>query len=495
MRDITEEKETKQTQEDNQSEGKEVKMGKASYLLNQHYDYKNQDLYKEFLTGDKPSLRNLFKKKLRREDKLKIARQFVWECGLLYRIIKLKVDYIIDGFEIYHENEDVLKRYQDLNEQIDIKQYITNAAFEHEVSGEWFPYLSWNGGDLKALTILDPAQIKVENIFGENLIYLKPSDQIRNLINSPDKRVQKRVRQAVPREYYDKWSKGQEVLLKEDEVFRFSNMKPAYDNYSHSPVEPIFDDLALLSMYKESDYSVAYKISKAILQIKVGDQEVFQGEPVPEEVLEQAEEMFRGHSESSEIITQWFMDAEWIIPDVDVYATEKYEPVINSILKWSGVEIFLGDGGAYSDANIKARGFYKDVKAAREEIKKSVLKIYKTIAEKKDWKTYGKENYKYPEVKFSQKSLKSNDELLESLKFLYKNGMLTPETTMDNLGFNYDKEKNIKEQDGKMDEYLEYITVPYEPSQDINMKSLIKKAQERELEREKLNLDKEEDEE
>ena len=466
-----------------ESKEKDYKLGKASSLMQQHFNHQSEDMYKSIINGDKPSLRNLYKKRLNRKDRLKIARNFVWSVGLLYRIIKLKVDFIIDGFEIYHDQPKVEKEFRELNEKLNIKEYIKNAAFEHEVIGEWYPFLNWNNDELNNLTILNPEQVKVKSIFGEDFIYLRPPDEIKQLLNDPDKVVQQRLKRIIPSNYYDKWSTGQEVLLEEDEAFRYCSMKPNFQGYNHSPIEPIFDDLALLSMYKESDYSIAYKIKKAILQVKVGDNDVFDGEPVPEEILEQAEKLFDNPSESAEVFTQWFMEADWIIPDVKVYAPEKYEPVIRNILQWSGVGIFLSEGGAYSDADIKEKGFYRDVKTTRELIKKSILDIYKAIAEKKGMTTYHNK-LKFPKVKFSDKALQDPEHILERSKFLYKHGLLSPETTLDTFEYDYNRELNIKSKEGKKEEYMEYITVPFEPSQDVNMKSFKRRELERETEQE-----------
>ena len=482
---ITESIEEKEEQSNKEVEEQdnEMQMGKASRRLHRRFHYTADDLYNEFISGNKASLRNLFNKKVSREEKIRLAREFVWGVGLLYKIIQMKVNFIVDGFRIYHEDKDVLKTFKELNEELDMEEYIKNAAFEHEVVGEWYPFLSWNGTDLKKLTILNPEQVKVKSLFGENLIFLKPTKEIRKLLNDPDEEVQKRVRDIVPRKYYEKWSKGQEVLLEEEEVDRYFNQKAYHEGYSHSPIEPIFDDLALLSMYKESDYSVAYKIKKAILQIKVGHKDYNDGDAVGKKMLDQAEELFDNPSESAEVFTQWFMDAEWLIPDADVYYPDKYEPVVRSILEWSGLAVFLSQDSTYSGGDIKAEGFYRDVKAARKEIKKSVREIYKKIAKKKGMKTYG-DKLKYPKVKFSDANLQSNENMIESIKFLYKHGLVSPDTTLDLFGFDFDEEYDIKTSDDKMDKYLEVVTVPFEPSQDVNMRSERKNEIDREMEME-----------
>ena len=462
----------------------DYEIGKASNIMNRYYNYSADDLYDQIVSGKKPTLRNLFKTRLCREDKIRLSREFTWGVGLLYRIMMLKVAFIVDGLRVYHEDDKVEQKYREINEELDIEKYAKNAAFEHEVIGEWFPFLSWDGDELSKLTILDPKQVKVKSVFGKDLIYLKPNTEITKLINDPDPEVRKRVRKILPSKYYKNWKDGREVLFDEDEIFRCTNQKAYHENYSHTPIEPIFDDLALLSMYKESDYSIAYKIKKAILQVKVGNKDLFDGEPVPEKILDMAEKLFQNPSESAEVFTQWFMDAEWIIPDGDIYSSDKYESVIDSIISWSGMTAFLGqDSGAQSGAEIKASMFYEDVKRARSEIRKSIIEIYKRIAEKKGIKTYG-DNIQLPKVKFSNLNLMSNEDKLNTIEFLYKHGLLSPDTTLDTFDYDIEEEFKIRSEEGKKQKYLDYITVPFEPSQDVNMKSFLRKEMEFENQKE-----------
>lgn len=476
MATITDKNETPENEQNSQKEADKetASMGVSSRLFNQRFNYSMEDLYDTFVSGDKPTLRGLFRKRMDRKEKIRLSRQLVWEIGILYKIIQMKVDFIVDGFRLYHEDDDIQELFEEINDKIGLEEYIRNAAFEHEVIGEWYPFLNWNSNDeLSNLTILNPEQVIVKSIFGEDMVYLKPTKEIQNLLNHADDEIKKRVRRIVPQRFYEKWSKGKKVLLDDDEVLRYVNQKAYHEEYAHTPIEPIFDDLALLTMYKESDYSISYKTKKAILHVTVGDENFNDGEAVDSELLDEAEDLFSGPGESHEVFTQWFMEPSWIIPDTDVYYPEKYEPVMRSILEWSGLGVFLSDEGSYSDAEIKATGFYQDIKSTRKKIRKSIIDIYKTIAEKQGIKTYG-DNLQYPEVKFSNTTLQSNDEKLETVRFLYKHGLLSPDTVLDDFGYSFEEESDIRNEEGKKEKYLKDIAVPFEPSQDISMRSFLR---------------------
>ena len=470
-----------------QEDKKEMKMGKAGLYTKFRYD-KDQDLYNSLVDGSKPSIRNLNQAHLKREDKLKIAREFVWSNGLLYRIIQIKLNYITSGFSISHENDDVLEFYQDINEELDMDTYIKNAAFEHEVIGEWCPYLNWNGSDLRNLTILNPINVRVRSVFGKDLISIKPTDELKDLLRESDKDIQRRLKKVIPNKFYDKWKSGKEVLLNDEESLRYVNTKAYHEKHAHSPIEPIFDDLALLSVYKESDYSIAYKIKKAILQVKVGNEKFNPKEPLDMEIIDQAEEMFTNPSESMEIFTQWFMDADWVIPDKAVYHPEKYEPVITQIMNWAGLNVILSDQSTYGSGVIKAQAFYNDVQETRKTIKKSIRDIYRRIAKRKGKTTYGGK-LKLPEIKFSNDVFLDNEELLNTVQFLYKHGLISPDTTLDRFGFDFGEELKIKE--GKKQTYIDNVYVPFEPSQDISLRSFERMRYQHQLDRDDMVFEKE----
>ncbi|MFW6377196.1 MAG: hypothetical protein ACOCZ5_00985, partial [bacterium] len=388
------------------------------------------DIYNYY--NQKPSLLRKVSTPRNRLQMVERARQYVWDIGLLFRIIKMKVDFISAGFKLVHEDPKVQEIYEDIYEDLDMNTFVRNSAFEHEVVGEWYPFWSWMGNKPVVATLLNPELIEVKSLFGKEMIFLKPSSDIQYIIqlSKDDPEIRRRLVKQIPAKFINKWERGEPVLLDEDMSERYTNLKAYHEKYANSPLRPIFGDLELLTLLIEGDYSIAYKIKKAILQVKVGDQNFNEGGAVDPSLFDQAEELFANPSQAMEVYTQWFMEADWIIPDVEIFNSEKYKEVYKRILDWSGINVMLDEGGSFAQGYIKIKGLKQDVENARQEIKKALDKFNKLIAEKMGLTTYGNK-LKVPEVKFSDNALKDDKQIFEIVKFLYQHGVLSIEDTLE----------------------------------------------------------------
>jgi len=429
-------------------------MGKASRY---GYDTRNR------LDNNMPDLIDRFKQKSRKK-KLEEVRDYVWEVGILHKIIKMKVDFISAGFRVVHEDDDVEEFYHNIYDELGINEFIKNAAFEHEVIGEWYPYINWQGNKPELLTILDPQLVEVKSVMGQDMIFLYPSNSFRDLLNRNNPEVKSRLLKRIPRKFIQAWEKGEPVLLDEDESRRYTNLKPYHEQYARSPLSPVIPDLELLKNLIAGDYSIATKIKKAILHVKVGNKDFDDGEPVDMDVINAVEDIFNNPSQAMELFTQWFIDHEWIVPDTDMFTPDKYKEVYKRILDWSGLNVMLNeDGGGYGQSYVQIKGFQQDISTSRRKIKEFLDDLNKMIAKKNNMTTYGG-RLKVPEIKFSKTALKEEDDILKMVQFLYKHGLLSIEDTLDAFDYDFDKQMRKKNDEG---EYHDRIMIPFEPSQGL----------------------------
>lgn len=429
-------------------------MGKASRY---GYDARRS------LDNNIPNLMDRFKQKSRKK-KLQEVRDYVWEVGILNRIIKMKVDFISAGFRVVHKDDDVEEFYREIYEELNVNEFIKNAAFEHEVIGEWYPYINWQGNNPELLTILDPELVEVKTAMGQDMVFLHPSNTFQSLIGRDDPDIRSRLLKHVPRKFITAWEQGKPVLLDEDEGRRYTNMKPYHEQYARSPLSPVIPDLELLKNLIAGDYSIATKIKKAILHVKVGNKDFDDGEPVDMEVINAVEDIFNNPSQAMELFTQWFIDHEWIVPDTDMFTPDKYKEVYKRILDWSGLNVMLNEeGGGYGQSYVQIKGFEQDIMTSRRKIKEFLDDLNKMIAEKNDMTTYGGK-LKVPEIKFSKTALKEEDDILSMVQFLYKHGLLSIDDTLD--AFDYDFETQMRKKDTE-EEVHERIKIPFEPSQGL----------------------------
>lgn len=397
-----------------------------------------------------------------RIEMLEKARSWVWKIGLLYRIIKLKVDFASAGFEPRHEDEGVENFYKDLYEELDIEKFVRAAAFEHEVIGEWYPFYTWDDtGRPKNITVLNPKLTEVDSILGQDIIRLKPTESFSKLLSKGNSAINKKLKEVVPDYIFKKWRQGSEVVLEEDNCQRYVNMKAYHEDYTNPPIMSILSDLKIMRTLQEADYATAKQLKQSILQIKVGDKDFDNGEPVDggviEDVIEQFEESCEGFS-TIEWFTQWFVNAEYIIPDMEVFDAEKYKGAIRNIINWSGLNVFLEEAGSFGASYIKVKGVKQAVQNTRNVIRKALNHFNKLVAEKQGLTYYGKP--KVPQIRFDANALEEPEELRKIVAFLYEHGLLSEEDTLDWAGYNLDRQIRKKEEE---QEHEDIISVPFLP--------------------------------
>ena len=130
---------------------------------------------------ERPSLTEVLRPKSR-EKAIERAKEYVWTNGLLFRIIKLKVDLASAGLEPVHESKKIEQIYKDAYEKIDINKFVKDFVYEYETVGEVFPYKSWDNGELQSLSLLNPKLAEVDVVFDKDMVYMKPPQSIKKLL-------------------------------------------------------------------------------------------------------------------------------------------------------------------------------------------------------------------------------------------------------------------------------------------------------------------------
>lgn len=417
----------------------------------------------ERLDGLMPSLIDKVKPSNRKYT-LKKAREYVWTTAILYAIIKMKCDFVSSGFRIVHENDKVHNYYNKLYDELDIETYVKNSAFEYFVSGEWVPYFNFKNGKPNYVTIFNPELVEIKTAMGKDFVFLHPPENVQELLRSEDPEVQKAIRKVIPRKYREKWKEGKKVYI--EDAKRYTNLKAYHEKYAHSPIEAIFPDLEIMRTLQEADYATARKLKQLFLHVKVGNEKFNKGKPVPKKVMDKVESIFEQPYKSAELITQYFVEMEFVTPDVEIFGNEKYESVITRILQWSGVEVFFArEGTSYSEGTIKLKPLKQEVENARKEIKKSLEQFNKRIANEQGMTYYG--NPKIPRILFDNSALDDEGKINEMLKFAYNHGTVSVQKLHDELGYDFEFEMKRKQEEKQ--EHFDDVQVLFEPNQGMSL--------------------------
>lgn len=408
----------------------------------------------------KPSLLDKVKPHNRKQ-KIKKAIDYFWGNGLLYRIIKSKVDLTVSGFKVIHNDDKLNKKYQELNKELDIETFVKRLLFQYFTVGEYYPYDYWRGNKPMFLTLLNPELVTTETALGNDFIYMKPSNSIRRIMNRNDQST-KELKKIMPNELYQQWKKGKEAYL--ENAKRYSNLRQYHEQYAHLPIEPIFNELQTMETLQEADYATARKLRQLILHVKVGGKDFNQGNAVDQKILNKLKEYFEDNnlSRSMEMFTQYFVEMDYIHPDIEIFSSEKYSGVKESIVDWSNMGFLLDGSSSYSESSERIKTLKEELEEARNMVKKTLNSVYKKYA-KRNGLTYFKE-YKTPKIIFTKSPLMDEELLFKISKFLYNSGLLSIDDILDRFG--YDKETQIKK---KLEEkeFDGILTPVFQPNQGL----------------------------
>jgi len=194
--------------------------------------------------------------------------------------------------------------------------------------------------------------------------------------------------------------------------------------YAYGALEDIEAKLEL----KRIDLAVARTVERTLLHLKVGEtpNEYNQKVNINPNTIAALQGLFNSNSVGRVLVSDYTVNAEWLIPEVDkILGEEKYKQIDKDITIALNAILF-GDGGEkYSNLSIKTKVFFERLKEARnafvnEFLQKEVKRVCQAIGAKN-----------YPKVSFEELSLK--DELQSQKLFvsMAQMGMLTPEETLE----------------------------------------------------------------
>jgi hypothetical protein len=398
-----------------------------------------------------------------RGDLIEKSIDYIWEVALLFRIIKTQIDFTALGFKMVHEDEKIEQFYKSVYENLDMEEFIKNIAFYLYSIGEWYPFYSWKSNTPINATLLDPRLIEVENIFGKDFIYMRPSREMLNLLARNDE-VAKKIREIIPQKYLKEWERGNSVYL--EGTKRYYDLKEYCQKYTVPPISVIFGDLEILKTLQEADYAVAQKLRQLILHIKIGSKDFNNGQPVNKKIIDDAKVEFNDPSRSMEVFSQYFVDMKYIFPPLEIFNKEKYGSVIERILQWSGIQTIIStENGSYSEGYIKIKGLKQIIENGREKIKKTLDDFNKEIARKNGLLYYGKE--KIPKIIFNKNALEDPKIVQEIVKYLYGTGVLSIESLEEYGGYDYKVELERKEKENEKYRDKHIVEPLFEPNQGL----------------------------
>lgn len=306
----------------------------------------------------------------------------------------------------------------------------------------------WSKGHLPiAYTVLNPELVVVDGnlLFDKTAIKLTTPPELTELLKKPGSeqtQEEKELLKALPSDLKSAAEKGEEIQLDSRLVGRVTYRKQPYERYAKPRTMRIFDTIEYNRALRRADLSTLDGISNYILKITIGSDEY----PVTSQAeLEAVAQLFNTPSKSFDVVWNHTLQVQKIVsPEIEaILGQEKYAQVNDDMTGGLSFTRALIDGTGdvnAAEVSLIVKGLMEEINYARRQITRWIYREYQQIAEAMGFD-------RFPKVRWDDGVLKDTILYMSTLAQLVDRRMLSYETALEALGFDYANELNNMEEE------------------------------------------------
>ena len=325
----------------------------------------------------------------------------------------------------------------------------------------------WSKGHLPVgYTVLNPALVNIEGnlLFNNVAVSLTPPPELGELMKkaSGDQTEEEKILlKSLPPELKKAAEGGGEFQLDSRLVNTITYKKQPYERYARPRTARVFDSIEYKQALRNADLSTLDGISNYILKITIGNDDY---PVVSQEELEAVAQLFNTPSKSFDVVWNHTLQIEKIIsPEIEaILGKEKYAQVNDDITGGLSFTRALIDGiGTTSDVAWAVRGVREDIEYARKQVTRWIYNEYRQIAEAMGFE-------RFPSVRWDEGILRDDILYKNVLASMVDRRMLSYETALESLGFDFENEKGNMENELAMvmDGTFGIVGSPFQQSAD-----------------------------
>jgi len=304
----------------------------------------------------------------------------------------------------------------------------------------------WSKGHLPvAYTVLNPQLVTIEgNLLFDNVaIKLTPPQELGQLLKKAPSELtedEKKLIKSLPNEVKSAAEKGGDFQLDSRLVGSVTYRKQPYERYAKPRSTRVFDTINYKQQLKNADISTLDGISNYILKITIGNDEF----PVTKQTeLETVAKLFDTPSKSFDVVWNHTLDIQKIVsPEIEaILGQDKYAQVNEDMTGGLAVSRAIVDGTGdinTAEVGLLTKGIMEEINYARRQVEKWIYREYRQISEAMGFD-------RFPKVRWDEGVLKDDILYMATLSSLVDRRMLSYQTALEALGFDYETElKNMQ---------------------------------------------------
>jgi hypothetical protein len=331
---------------------------------------------------------------------------------------------------------------------------------------------------LKRLALLDPRFIMVRRILGEDKVFLLPDPRWKAILEAGDNFASSTqapeayfLKKYLPRYWIKYIKQSQPIPLKDNTYALIENDLELFamrgiDAPSNIPLQPVFQNLAVLDMMMAGDFSVAWMMKHMIALVSIGDPKAEgQSYTRPDQTeLQKLEATFQRPDYSIWAYVDPTVDVRWIAPDPALFNDNKYRHHVEAVEYCMGVPpVFSRGDGNFAASSMSIKPFREEIEFARTDMEEQLFaKLFPIMRE---GYTARKSGNKDPEISFDLDCLKDDRVLMDELTGKYDRGGVSVKSLLNGKAESYDVEVQRKMDELKLMKENDGIFEPaYDPS-------------------------------
>jgi hypothetical protein len=301
----------------------------------------------------------------------------------------------------------------------------------------------WSKGHLPVnYTVLNPLLVNISGnlLFDKVSVKLTPPPELAEVLKKSQSELteeEKELIKSLPSDLKAAAQGGGEFQLDSRLVGFITYRKMPYERYARPRSFKLFDNIEYKRSLRQADISTLDGITNYILKITIGNDEY---PVVTQEELEAVSQLFNTPGKSFDVIWNHTLKVEKIVsPEIgDILGQDKYKQNNEDMSAGLAITRALIDGvGDLSapEAQLVIKGIEQEVEYARRQVTTWIYREYRQIAEAMGFD-------RFPKIRWDESVLKDTLMYMNVLSTLVDRRMLSYNTALEQLGFDYPSELN-----------------------------------------------------
>lgn len=356
---------------------------------------------------------------------------------------------IASGWKIQGSSEKIRQKFIDYFNRTGLNPLLKNIFYDLYLYGQCFLYDRGN-----FIQVLPPKRIRISSISisGQPVLEYCITEYARQYTMAKEDFINTLLEQyqGYPPEILDqiKSGSGQYIQLNPENTYTVQVEKSMYEKYA----VPLgvsclksFSKKNLISQYENSLLNIG---ARSFLHVQAGDKDK---KPTlnPGE-LGDIGAIFKNALNGFPLaVTAWNVAANYISVDTKgMFDKSKYTETNNEILSGCGISPIIATGDSsssnFASASINVGTTEKRISQNQD----SVVEFINWLMQKRatEWRTALN---KLPQFVFNPIDLKNDSSFKDEILKIYQQGLISKQTTIENLGFSYDQELERKKSDNE----------------------------------------------